>query len=172
MAAAHLGELGCVKALLAAGADRDAEMDDGERALHLAARNGRADIVRELVAAGADPEAVEWVRGRRPAHNAAGGGHVEALLALDGDLNALEGGVWHCLHLLACNPATLGPEQLQAVLDAGADMSLALADGGKTPLDMLLSSAESARLSCAANVQALARYANTPFETEAGLAPV
>jgi ankyrin repeat protein len=118
--------VGSVRALLAAGADREATIPAGDRQLHWSTPGGHAEVVRALVTAVADPEAIQLERGRRPAHYAAERGHVDALLDLGSSLDALSGGSWHCLHLLARNPAMLQPQQLQAVLDAGAKMAVAV----------------------------------------------
>merc|ERR1711879_37987 len=50
------GNLGVVKALVAAKADVNAKNDVGFTALMVAARGGRASTVKELVTAGADRE--------------------------------------------------------------------------------------------------------------------
>ncbi len=58
ISAAAGGEVAIVRALLQAGARTQARDDAGYTALHLAAELGRADIVKELLLAGADPEPV------------------------------------------------------------------------------------------------------------------
>jgi len=65
-----------VDAILAAGADVDAEASGGVRPLHLAASRGSRSLVEALIARGADPEAVT-ADGRTPAAIAAERGFPE-----------------------------------------------------------------------------------------------
>lgn len=104
MNAAHSGNAEMVEALLAAGAEVDAKDELGWTALMKACYNadlnrGFPDIVRRLIAAGADPN-VKITYGIRPLMLAAGYGEAgvcEALIAggadvlarNDGDLTAL-----------------------------------------------------------------------------------
>ena len=71
--AADIGHDGIVELLLEAGADVDADIDDGRTALHLAAEKGYASVVERLLAAGADPN-VQDGNGNTPLHLAAGRG--------------------------------------------------------------------------------------------------
>ena len=54
MTAARTGDIEPVKALLARGADVNAEEADGQTALMWAAAEGHVDVVRALLEAGAD----------------------------------------------------------------------------------------------------------------------
>jgi ankyrin repeat protein len=85
--AAEDGDIGSVKALLAAGADVHAMRDS---ALWLAAENGHTGIVEALLDAGADVHAVEDAALRRAAAN----GHTETvwtLLEAGADVQARNG---------------------------------------------------------------------------------
>lgn len=53
--AIHKGRRGSVEALIAAGADVNRKTKGGMSPLEMAAGNGQADVVRRLLAAGADP---------------------------------------------------------------------------------------------------------------------
>ena len=63
MKAIEAGRLGVVELLLQKGVtvNRPRTYDDGDTPLHVAARLGRTDIVRLLMAKGADPRAVNKV---------------------------------------------------------------------------------------------------------------
>ena len=98
MEAAQAGHAGCVKALVAAGADvnarRDAANNDannsGWTVLMMAAFNGHADCIEALIAAGADVNAKKGAGGTA-LMSAAGQGHadcVNALIAAGADVNA------------------------------------------------------------------------------------
>ena len=71
-AAAQIGHLDVVAALLERSADVDARealtcvlsTQDGERALHLAAQNGHTEVVAALLERNADVNAKEWVCAR------------------------------------------------------------------------------------------------------------
>ena len=72
-----LGEPTLVKALLHAGVDIDSRRDDGATALHLAAFDGDAALVDELLARGADSSLRDNVFHGTPAGWAHAGGHTE-----------------------------------------------------------------------------------------------
>ena len=57
--AAQNGHLGVVKALLSAGAEKDARRADGVTPLFIAACHGHSDIVKALIEAGAEVDAIE-----------------------------------------------------------------------------------------------------------------
>ncbi len=67
---ASVGRVDTVEALLAAGADKEAQDKSGNRPLHMAARSGQVNIVKTLLAAGADKEARNR-ENRTPLHDAA-----------------------------------------------------------------------------------------------------
>ena len=89
MAAVVAGDLAKVKEQIAGGAKLDERapilngFNDGHTPLLVAAREGHLEIVRELVRAGADVNAVEPTFGAVPLHKATYNGHAEitALLA-------------------------------------------------------------------------------------------
>ncbi len=97
MELAALGQPGAVVALLDAGVDpsqpeqaRGEELAIGDTALHLAAGSGRAEIVRELLDRGADPDAANAL-GVTPLMRAAWVGQLDAarlLLDADGDADS------------------------------------------------------------------------------------
>lgn len=111
--------------------------DDGHTALLVAARNGETEMVRELVAAGADVNAIEPVFGAVPLHKATYNGHLDItkLLAaakgvhLDyqGPSNGytpLADALWHGFADCA-----------EVLVDAGARTDIAGYDG-KLPADL------------------------------------
>jgi ankyrin repeat protein len=80
-----------VEALLAGGADVNAENPMQRTPLHLAARVGHADVVEALLAWGANVNAKDKSPGHTPLHYAAQHDHkdvAELLLAQGADLNA------------------------------------------------------------------------------------
>ena len=86
--AARHGFGAVVSALLAAGADKNAAMQDGATPLHVAAQNGHQAVVSTLVGAGADKNAAMISSGFTPLHYAAQFGYeavVSALLAAGAD---------------------------------------------------------------------------------------
>ncbi|XP_046983931.1 cortactin-binding protein 2-like [Schistocerca americana] len=95
--AAEQGAAEQPRELLAAGADvaaRGEALGTSWTALHWAAENGHAGVVRLLAGASADPNARDW-RGRTPLHWAAETGHAEAaaeLLLAGADRGARDGG--------------------------------------------------------------------------------
>jgi ankyrin repeat protein len=132
-----------VKELLEAGASVDERsprlngFNDGHTPLLVACRDGHTDIVRQLLAAGADVNAVEPVFGAVPLHKAVYNGHaditrllVEApdvVLGVQGATNGyspLHDALWH------------GFEECARILvEAGAELRTRGHDG-KTPLDL------------------------------------
>jgi uncharacterized protein len=83
MAAVIADDLAAVKQLIADGADLHERaphlngFNDGHTPLHVAARDGHTAIVKELLAAGADVNAVEPTFGAVPLHKATYNGHGE-----------------------------------------------------------------------------------------------
>ncbi|KXZ42313.1 hypothetical protein GPECTOR_163g141 [Gonium pectorale] len=81
-AAARRGDVEEVRALLRAGADKDAQ-DEGEwTPLHRAAENGHVVAVRALLQAGANTDARDSTNQNSPLYLAAQNGHVEVVKAL------------------------------------------------------------------------------------------
>jgi uncharacterized protein len=141
MAAVVAGDVAAVKSALAAGAKVDERFplinvfNDGHTPLLVAARDGPTEIVKILVEAGADVNAVEPTFGAVPLHKAAYNGRAEILAILAAqpgvDLNVpgpsngytpLHDAIW------------LGyPDCAQVLVEAGARLDLEGHDG-KTPL--------------------------------------
>jgi ankyrin repeat protein len=143
MAAVNAGDVQAVRDLLASGAEVDERFprvngfNDGHTPLLVAARDGHHEIVKVLLAAGADVNAVEPCFGAVPLHKAVYNGHADitaTLVAQPGiDLDfqgatngytPLHDALWH------------GYEQCARILvDAGARLDLTGHDG-LTPLDL------------------------------------
>ncbi len=75
------GYRGIVEALLAAGADKESQDENGFRPLHDAAAEGHVDVVKALLAAGVEKEA-QNLAGETPLHRAAAKGQTEVVKAL------------------------------------------------------------------------------------------
>ncbi|OGA47527.1 MAG: hypothetical protein A3F74_00135 [Betaproteobacteria bacterium RIFCSPLOWO2_12_FULL_62_58] len=141
MAATVAGDLAGVEAALAAGANVDERFplinvfNDGHTPLIVAARDGFTGIVKALIAAGADVNAVEPTFGAVPLHKAAYNGHadiLEILAAQPGiELNALgPSNGYTPLH----DAIWLGyPDCAEVLVCAGARLDIEGHDG-KTPL--------------------------------------
>lgn len=114
MAAVQSGDLATVQRLIAGGIDINekspvlANGNDGQTPLLVACFLGHGEIVRALLAAGANPRINDYLLGATPAHKAAYAGRPDALLALrdqggaeinaQGPFNgytALHDAVWH-----------------------------------------------------------------------------
>jgi len=114
----------------------EARSADGFTALHLASYFGRSDIVRRLLGAGSDVEAVaENASGVRPLHSGVAGGKldvVEALLASGAAVEVRQEGGFTPL----MGAAAQGSEHMVArLLTAGADRT-ARTDDGQSALDL------------------------------------
>ena len=72
-----LGETAIVRTLLDAGVDVDSRRGDGATALHVAAFDGNAEVVEELLARGADLSLRDKVFEGTPAGWASAGGHED-----------------------------------------------------------------------------------------------
>ncbi|MDR3285152.1 MAG: ankyrin repeat domain-containing protein [Holosporales bacterium] len=92
--AASLGHTEAVRALLAAGANREIKGTDGSTPLFIAAWNGKIEAIKVLIEAGANVNA-QNNRGDTPLHYAAFKGHTEVvkvLLAAGADKEARDRG--------------------------------------------------------------------------------
>lgn len=137
LAAVLAKDLAAVRQAIKDGADLEARapimnnFDDGYTPLLIAAREGQAEIVRELLAAGADANATDPVFQAVPLHKATYHGHLavtELLAAHPGiDLNfqgasngytPLHDALWHGYDACA-----------KVLIDAGADLNVRAHDG-------------------------------------------
>jgi ankyrin repeat protein/ketosteroid isomerase-like protein len=145
MAAAYKGDTSKTKELIAAGADPNTvyphvnSFSDGHTPLLVAARDGHADIVRELLKAGAKVRVEDWVFKGAPIHKATYNGRPDILRMIldqpDVDINVqgpingytpIHDALWHGY-----------TECAEMLLDAGAQLDLKGHDG-KTPLDVAI----------------------------------
>ncbi|KXZ43193.1 hypothetical protein GPECTOR_98g777 [Gonium pectorale] len=129
------GDVEEVRALLRAGADKDAQ-DEGEwTPLHRAAENGHVEAVRALLQAGANKDARDSTNQTSPLYLAAQNGHVEvvrALLQAGADKYTANKAWWTPLHKAAEWGHT---EVVQALLEAGADKDV-IDNNRSTPLHL------------------------------------
>jgi ankyrin repeat protein len=95
--AAYYGHTEIAKTLLAWHADANSRNYFWKTPLHYAAENGHAEILLELIHAGANPNVFEWgflsIYRETPLHKAANAGHIacaQALLDGGADINALD----------------------------------------------------------------------------------
>jgi uncharacterized protein len=143
MAAVNAGDLAEVRAQLAAGAPVDERFprvngfNDAHTPLLVACRDGHDEIVTELLAAGADVNAVEPVFGAVPLHKAVYNGHAAITrqlveqpgirLSVQGATNGyspVHDALWHGYEDCA-----------RALVEAGAELT-GVGHDGKTPLDL------------------------------------
>ncbi|MGW9173865.1 ankyrin repeat domain-containing protein [Streptomyces decoyicus] len=135
--AAGDGDAARVARLLGEGVGVDAPDSEGHTALDLTVRRGHADVVRLLIAAGADPEqrAGEYQEST-PLCLAAAHGHTAAVRALldAGAHTGAQGRMSHAPLVLAATTGDEGhPETVDLLLDHGADINVVMKD--RTPLD-------------------------------------
>ncbi|MGA5553711.1 ankyrin repeat domain-containing protein [Streptomyces lavendulocolor] len=132
--AVHGGDEDAVVRLLRAGVPAGAADDDGCTALYLAAVNGRAGIVRLLLAAGADPDRASGADGGDlPLCGAACHGHtgaVRALLAAGAEVDRREAFGFTALGWAVRQGFT---DTVQALLEHGADPGLPGTGSGTEP---------------------------------------
>ena len=129
--------LDIVRMLLDVGADANVAANDGQTALHLYFREGSDQIVKLLIARGANVNASSTIG--RPLHFAARRGSIECMRLLlehgaDPHARSPKGG-WTALHLAAKsrNPR----EAVRLLVKAGADAN-AVDDKGWTPMHVLI----------------------------------
>jgi ankyrin repeat protein len=110
-----------VPALLKAGADSKAAMpDSGVTALHLAAEAGFTEVARQLLDAGADPNAPDSAK-RTPLHFANGAELVELLGAKGADPNAKDMAGLTPLDYAAVRGRESAPATLASLFKGGAE---------------------------------------------------
>ncbi len=124
--AAQGGYLQTVKLLRAKGANCDPVDGDGITPLWSASQNGHADVVRELINAGALLDVMPYKESRLPIHQAAQGGHLEVIqtllefgASLTPEANAFDDSE-PSPFLLACNCDN--PDLVRLFLDRGVDI--------------------------------------------------
>ncbi|PWK69647.1 ankyrin repeat protein [Streptomyces sp. CG 926] len=150
--AAEQGDTAAVRSLLAGGAEVDAWVLGGRRALDLAVCAGHAEVVRLLLAAGADPRVDAGPYGEAtPLTMATMLGHTEVARALL-DAGAPPGGPAGRAGYVPLIHAAVArgegdPETVDLLLDRGADIEETRR--GCTPLDW------AARFGCPATVERL-----------------
>ncbi|KAK3290161.1 ankyrin repeat-containing domain protein [Chaetomium fimeti] len=136
--AAQEGHLKVVQLLLAEKAECDPVDQEGVTPLWSAAQNGSAEVVRELLKAGAKVNVTPYEHSRQPIHQAAQGGHLEVVKALvehgrasltpeEDTFDESEASPF----LLACS--SNNPELVNHFLDRGVDVN-SKTRKGKGPL--------------------------------------
>eukprot|EP00168_Porphyra_purpurea_P008994 TRINITY_DN217_c0_g1_i4.p2 TRINITY_DN217_c0_g1~~TRINITY_DN217_c0_g1_i4.p2 ORF type:complete len:407 (-),score=128.62 TRINITY_DN217_c0_g1_i4:206-1426(-) len=126
--AAWGGHAKAVQALVAAGADVNAQAHHGRFALHWAGLSGCAEAVQALLAAGADVHAKNN-DGRTALHEAGrerGAEALRALLAAGANVHVITNNDRTALHFVAWND---GSKAVEVVLEAGADVHIIDQDG-------------------------------------------
>ena len=113
--------------------------NDGYTPLHVAARDGYAEIVRELLQAGANPRLGDGLMKATPGHKAGYQGHAEAARALvaQGGLEMEAQGAYNgftALHDAVWHGHT---ETARVFLDASARLDLR-SQTGTTPLELAI----------------------------------
>ena len=132
--AAMRQDAGAVRTLVAGDADPDAAHGDGMTGLHWAAHNGDVDILRVLLAAGADVEARTRLGDHTPLHVAsrsAQAAAVRELLEAGAEANAIATTGATPLHFAAASGSA---GAVAALLDHGADADAREPVWGQTPL--------------------------------------
>ena len=134
--AAMRGDAGAVRALIVKGADVNAPQGDGMTALHWAARNRDAALVRDLLEAGAKVGAGTRIGRYTPLHLASDAGAGEAVEVLlgagaDPERAITVGGGARPLHFAAESGSV---RAIAALLAAGADVNATEEAWGQTPL--------------------------------------
>lgn len=132
--AAMNGDGAQVRALLTSGEDVNAAQGDGMTALHWAARRGDLDVVKMLLAAGANVRATTRLGNYTPLLMASQTGHaavIEALAAAGADAKAPTASGVTPLMLAA---ASGQPDAVKVLVARGADVNAAEPNRGETAL--------------------------------------
>ena len=142
MAASGRGHTAVVTAIVRSRKEKKpwlgATARDGRTALHIAAENGHAATLQELVKAGAKVN-VTSRPGRAPLLDAAANGHVEVVRALvenGADINAKSYHLWTALHLAAENDKL---ETVKWLVENGVEVNATITRGTKSgirPVDV------------------------------------
>jgi ankyrin repeat protein len=124
------GHAGIVERLLGAGADPNTAMPDGETVLMTAARTGNVDVVKTLLARGADVRARERSRGQTALMWAAAennAGVIKALIDAGADMNERSRGGSFTPYLFAVRAGHI--DASRTLIEAGAKVDETLPDG-------------------------------------------
>ena len=127
------GNLEVVKLMVQLGVDVNVRAAKGATPLHYAAHNGNVQLVRDLVALGADPNQKEHQAGGTPMHWASLGGHTDAMhimAQMGGNVNAEASDLSSPLHWASSNGHL---DVVQKLVDLGANL-LAVCNKDRTPL--------------------------------------
>lgn len=169
---AQRGDVAAVKAQLAAGVCPKATGTDGRSALHLAARANHAEVIKVLVAAGADlRQAVAGEKNSTPLHDAVNFGceaAAEALLQAGAYAPDVPGAPTTFLHRAAEKGKT---RLIKALIEAGAD-PLLVNGVGTTAFATALAAKQSAAVCVMLQMPQVAANINVPLShDEDGMTP-
>jgi uncharacterized protein len=132
--AAMAGDAAAVRAALTGGEDVNAAQGDGMTALHWAARRGDLDVVRMLLAAGANTKAITRLGNYTPLLLASGTGHaaiVDALAAAGADPKATTASGVTALMLASASGQA---DAVKILLARGADANAVEPTRGETAI--------------------------------------
>ena len=132
--AAMQSDVAAVRALIASGEDINAAQGDGMTALHWAARRGETDMVRMLLAAGANVRATTRLGNYTPLLLASEAGHaagIEALIAAGADPKGTTAAGVTPLMLASASGQV---EAVKILIARGADVNAAEPNRGETAL--------------------------------------
>ncbi len=136
-AAAMAGNFAIVQELVAKGADLKPYSNDGQTPLHAAADGGNANIVSFLLDKGLDPNARRTSDHATPICDAASGGRWAAIDVLKSRGGSIDTPGYHRRSPLSLSILRRHRDVSRKLVDAGADINQADADGAK-PLQFAL----------------------------------